>query len=445
MDSKQSLGESADRVTGVGARVGGPADGGAVGHAALDPSIESPHSNETGSNGRSWAPHMVGGARYVLDQPPGASAVWGDDDGRVLWAEGEALMIVGPQGVGKTTLVGQVLRGLLGVGSDQVLDLPVLEARRVLYLAMDRPRQIARSLRRGFSEADRAILDDKLIVWKGPPPHDIAANPGLLLNLAEDAGADVVIVDSLKDAALGLSKDEVGAAYNRARQALLNSGRQIAELHHIKKVNRESGPVSIDDVYGSTWLTSGAGSVILLDGQPGDPIVNFRHVKQPAEEVGPFRLLHDQESGSMTIEHRIGLVVLIRLAGAGGLSARAAATSISVKTKPSRPEVEKVRRRLDKLVESGMVMRSEGTKGGSRGGQAALYFLPAPDHGRSRSSSKLQFMGGHAPNAVANDHAPITSITERCDPAGLRDHTAGHVGHAEADHVSTPPFEGRGT
>lgn len=424
---------------------GSPAVLAAVDHAALDACIETPHSKETGSPEKSWAPHMVGGARFVLDQPPGVSAVWGDDDGRVLWAEGEALMIVGPQGVGKTTLVGQVLRGLLGVTSDRVLDLPVFEARRVLYLAMDRPRQIARSLLRGFSAADRAILDEKLIVWKGPPPQDVAANPGLLLNLAEDAGADVVIVDSLKDAALGLSKDEVGAAYNRARQALLNCGRQIAELHHIKKVNRESGPVSIEDVYGSTWLTSGAGSVILLDGQPGDPIVNFRHVKQPAEEVGPFRLLHDQESGSMTIEHRVDLVELVRAAGSDGLNAQAVARSTSEKVKPSRADVEKARRQLEKLVVAGELLRTGGAKGGSNGGQPASYFLPATDHGRSQNSSKPQVVDGHAPAAAASNHAPITSITERCDPAGLRDHTAGHVGHVEADHVSTPPFEGRGT
>jgi hypothetical protein len=36
--------------------------------------------------------------------------------------------------------------------------------------------------------------------------------------LCEDADADTVVVDSLKDAAIGLSHDDVGSAYNRARQ-----------------------------------------------------------------------------------------------------------------------------------------------------------------------------------------------------------------------------------
>jgi hypothetical protein len=38
-----------------------------------------------------------------------------------------------------------------------------------------------------------------------------------------------------------------------------------------------------------TWLTSGAGSVILLNGQPGDPIVSLHHLKQPAAAVGPLQ------------------------------------------------------------------------------------------------------------------------------------------------------------
>jgi hypothetical protein len=50
-------------------------------------------------------------------------------------------------------------------------------------------------------------------------------------------------------------------------------------------------------VYGSTWLTSGLGSVIVLDGKPGDPTVELRHLKQPAEPVGPLTLRHDHTAG----------------------------------------------------------------------------------------------------------------------------------------------------
>jgi hypothetical protein len=37
--------------------------------------------------------------------------------------------------------------------------------------------------------------------------------------------------------------------------------------------------------------------VIVLDGEPGDPTVELRHLKQPAEPVGPLTLRHDHTSG----------------------------------------------------------------------------------------------------------------------------------------------------
>jgi hypothetical protein len=96
-----------------------------------------------------------------------------------------------------------------------------------------------------------------------------------------------VIVDSLKDAAVGLSADEVGAGYNRARQNACAAGVQVLELHHLRKAltRIEVEHPTIDGVYGSTWITSGAGSVVLLNGKPGVAIVSFHHIKQPACEV----------------------------------------------------------------------------------------------------------------------------------------------------------------
>ena len=191
------------------------------------------------------------GAEFVLDQPPTIPCVWGDGS-QVLWAEGEALMIAGGQGLGKTTLAGQLVRALLGVGDGQVLGLPVAQqGDPVLYLAMDRPRQIARSLARQFTEADRSALGG-LIVRPGPPSADLAAQPLLLAGMAAEFGARVVVVDSLKDAAIGLSDDQVGAAYNRARQSLLHTGVQLLELHHVvKRGAHPGGPItSVADIYG---------------------------------------------------------------------------------------------------------------------------------------------------------------------------------------------------
>jgi hypothetical protein len=61
-----------------------------------------------------------------------------------------------------------------------------------------------------IGEEHRPQLHEHLTVWQGPPPHDLAKHPSLLLELCKQASADAVIVDSLKDAAVGLSDDEVG-------------------------------------------------------------------------------------------------------------------------------------------------------------------------------------------------------------------------------------------
>ncbi len=119
---------------------------------------------------------FVRGGKFILDQPEGVPAVWGREN-EVLWAPGESLMIVGPTGVGKTTLAWQLVRGRTGL-CDEVLGFPIEAGeRRTLYLACDRPSQIARVMRRSVSEADRAVLDDRLLVWRGPPPADLAKHP----------------------------------------------------------------------------------------------------------------------------------------------------------------------------------------------------------------------------------------------------------------------------
>lgn len=307
------------------------------------------------------------GAAFILDQPDGVESIWGDGDAS-LWAAGEATLICGPQGVGKSTLAGNVVAALLGLGDAKVLGLPVRPVERVLYLAMDRPRQLSRALRRQLGGAPRAALSDRLVVWEGPPPADLARDTGMLLSLAERADADVVVVDSLKDAALGLSEDEVGAAWNRARQGLLRSGRNILELHHITKRFEGASP-SIRDVYGSTWITSGAGSVILLNGDPGDPVVQLHHLKQPVEEIGPLKILHDGPSGRVEVAEEVDLLAVAR----GGITALHAAAMIFGVETPTHAQREKARRRLEKLVATGWLV----TRPAGPNERGALAYWPA--------------------------------------------------------------------
>lgn len=314
------------------------------------------------------------GGGFVLDVPPTPPAVWGDGD-HVIWAEGEAFMIAAPQGVGKTTVALQLVRALLGL-QEKVLGYTVQPAsRKILYLAMDRPAQMRRAANRIFTEDDRVLLNERLVIWSGPPPYDMAQRKDMLAVMALRAGADIVVVDSLKDAAVGLAEDAIGAGYNRTRQQAIVEGVQVVELHHTRKTGANgSEPNTLADVFGSVWLTSGAGSVVSLWGDAGDPVVSWRHLKQPMSEVGPFKVVHDQENGTSQVEAGVDLFRMIRRAGVQGLTAVEYAVALFETVKPTASQREKARRRLDRKVADGLISSVPGDRSLSR---PSRYFMTA--------------------------------------------------------------------
>lgn len=320
------------------------------------------------------------GGSWLLDAPEETPTIWGRGT-EVLWARGEALMIAGPQGVGKTTLASQILKGCLSL-QDEVLGYPIVGTdQRVLYLAMDRPQQARRNLARMFAglEEHRDYLDEMLRILEGPPPQDFAQAPEVLAQMCREHEADVVFIDSLKDAAIGLSKDEVGAGYNKARQIALADGVNVVELHHFVKNGSDGGkPNHINGIYGSTWLTTGAGSVIMLWGDPGDPEVEFKHLKQPVDEAGPFKIEHNNRTGvSVRVyEESKDLLSMARRCKSTGISAKESAVVLfdlgdggKVLTK----DINKARRRLDRYVEEGKLHRVDPERQGA--GNEARWFL----------------------------------------------------------------------
>lgn len=316
--------------------------------------------------------YLVPGAEWLLQLPESPPAVWGRAE-QVLWAQGEALMIAGGPGLGKTTLAGQLVRARLGLQSS-VLELPVDEGGRLLYLAMDRPQQIGRRLRQQFSAGELHALEGtgRLVLGIGPPPQDLAKHPELLPELCASAGADTLVVDSLKDAAVGLTDDEVAAGYNRARQLAITAGVQVLELHHLVKRGADGkAPTTLADVYGSAWLTAGAGSVLLLSGDAGDPIVRAAHLKQPMEPWGPAEIAHDHAKGTSSVHSRVDLLELLALTSVQ--TAVSAARALYGTEKPTRPEVERARRRLEQLVAGGRAGKRAGRAGGTDGGMEAQY------------------------------------------------------------------------
>jgi replicative DNA helicase len=310
----------------------------------------------------------LNGADFIFSSSLEVPAVWGSD-GEVLWAAGESLMLVGPDGVGKTTIMQQLVLGRIGLRSE-LLGMPVAPAEgKVLYLAMDRPSQAARSFRRMVDEdEDAGALRERLAVWKGPPPVNVLDKPGTLADWIESEfeGVSDVVCDSLKDLAPKLSDDDVGSRINLARQELIARGIELVEGHHQRKEQRGQGaPKTLADVYGSRWLTAGAGSVVCLWGNAGDLVVELLHLKQPGDEVGPVKLVHDHRRGSSARATEVDLGVALANAG-NGLVVRDVAELLYESSDPSANEIEKARYKLERLVGKGEAERRDDPDGLAR-------------------------------------------------------------------------------
>lgn len=301
----------------------------------------------------------------ILDTPDTIPAIWGHEDD-VLWAEGEGLMICGPQGTGKTTLMQQLALSSTGIGPSGLLGYPVrrITTGVVVYLAMDRPAQALRSMRRMVSETDRPALNQRMIIWSGPLPFKILEDPSRLAAWLTDLNARAVFIDSMKDLAVGLASDDVGAAVNQAMQHTISAGIDTVAGHHQRKQPQgERKPRGLDDVYGSTWLTSGQGSVLMLWGEPGDSYVELAHLKQPDGVIGPLKVLHDHHAGRSTVAETVDALAMARN---GGVTAAEYAIALNDVDRPDRNQAERARRKLDKLVRDGLLRTEQRTNGGPK-------------------------------------------------------------------------------
>lgn len=308
---------------------------------------------------------LAPGDEWALDAPAQIPAVWGEGDD-VLWSEGEPLMIAAPPGVGKTSLAQQLALHRAGLRTGRLLGLPVRAGQgRVLYVAADRPAQAARSLKRMVTAHDRPGLRERLIVWRGPLDFTLADpdNANRLASLAGDCEATTIVLDSLGNLAVGLADDAVGAAVNAALQECVAEGLEVLALHHNRKAtdgNRR--PRALDDIYGSRWITAGAGSVIALWAQDaGAAIVELAHVKQPAGEVGPLTLLHDHLAGKTRVIDQVTVLDALTAAGQDGATVRDVAAATEQAGEPDRAQLQKARRRLRALVDEGRAELLDGT------------------------------------------------------------------------------------
>lgn len=336
---------------------------------------------------------LAAGPASTLDHrraAPGGSFLLADDPtppvihGRgaeVLHASGEATLVVALTGAGKSTYAQNYTLHRLGLRTGDFIGYPVQPLppdEGVLYVAADRPRQIRRSFRRLISAADRDDLDRRLVVWKGPPPFRLNQKPEALLAFVQALEVHhgvilrEVVLDSLKDVAGELVKDEGGAGVAQALGHLVADDREALVLHHERKAERgaKKAPAEIGDVYGSQYLTACMGNVLYLHGPAGAHVVELIHLKPTAEVVGPLLLDHDHAAGTLTVRAERDLLELLRGAPKG-FTVRTACLTVWGLQDPDRNAVARMYRRLERLVAEGLATRPEAGGGYDT---AALYY-----------------------------------------------------------------------
>jgi replicative DNA helicase len=208
-----------------------------------------------------------------------------------------------------------------------------------------------------FTPGDRAALAERLVFWPGPPPADLAKTTSLALDMVRKADADTLVVDGLKDVAIELSKDDVGAGLNQAFQRCVAAGIEVVGNHHQRKHANgiAKRPRSLDDLYGSTWIGAGAGTVILMwADQPGQSVVELSTIKPAYESVGPLTILHDLDTGTLDIRDAVAVEDVLRAAAGEPLSLADIAAQIG------EPDIdhngrEALRRKLVRLEKIGVV------------------------------------------------------------------------------------------
>lgn len=118
-----------------------------------------------------------------------------------------------------------------------LLDYSVAEDDRpILYLALDRPDQIAQSMNRVVDTGNEDVaarLKRQLIV-KTTLPFKADLDPDLFAEWVIETGRDpgFVVFDSIKDLLTDPNNGEAGVAFNTINHSLLAHGTDTLGLHH---------------------------------------------------------------------------------------------------------------------------------------------------------------------------------------------------------------------
>ncbi|OBF01889.1 hypothetical protein A5775_03485 [Mycobacterium sp. 852002-10029_SCH5224772] len=287
-----------------------------------------------------------------------ADPLWGRGSD-ALMAPGQGSMVFGTDGAGKSSLLQQIVFARLGLGDGEVLGFPVEQSDQpILYLALDRPEQIRRSIGRMVDLSNAAVrerLKRKLIFWRGALPFQCDSDPKAFADWLMQIGGDdlgLVIADSVKDMVSSCIDDSAGMGFNDTVQHITTRGVEFACCHHNRKPNAtNSKPRQLADVYGSRWLTAGLGSVLNI-WKPDDQRRELTQLKTPyGNPIDPVEYIDDYTRGLSTMADNWTDAVADALAAVGerGLT-DAEAVWVAFQVKPNQGAYNSCRKKIQRVL-----------------------------------------------------------------------------------------------
>lgn len=118
----------------------------------------------------------------------------------------------------------------------------------------------------------------------------MGVRPSLLTEMAQAAGAEIVVVDDLRLMSLYRNGYRAAAAYDQARQHALAGGVDLLELFHSTGRSGE----------GRTAFTAGSGTVVELAHGEADA-VGLRAQRAPMHRIAEWVVVKLRDHGPMTL------------------------------------------------------------------------------------------------------------------------------------------------
>src|SRR5262245_54457071 len=294
--------------------------------------------------------HAIPLADWIHDVPDTPEVIWGDGS-EVVWASGELLLAASYTGVGKTTLLSCVIDAATGQAPPSLLGYPFGRTfKRVLLLALDRPRQIRRAMQRHYRDVEIGDAVHVLTAF----PWRLDADPSQLASYLARYEMEAVFIDSVKDLVTEIDKPAGAEIFQRAVAACIGAGIEVMALTHVRKPAKGWPTLTMNDLYGGGSFAWSAGSIVLLQGPPGAEAVSFEQVKSPVEPIVPFRMAIDKDLGTLAaVEYAPGTALSITRAHPEGVTASFVAAILGVTERHAR-------RQLNAGVDSGDLARLEG-------------------------------------------------------------------------------------